>query len=52
MGLGKADTDAMSLYEYEMRVWHWNEAEGDSEEPALPDRAATQRLIDKINSGA
>jgi hypothetical protein len=45
-------TETMSLYEYEARLYHWNEAHGDGAEPELPDREFTQRLIDKINSGA
>jgi hypothetical protein len=52
MGLGKAETDNMSLWEYEARLYHWNDAHDGGEDIDLPDRAATQRMIDKINSMA
>lgn len=48
MGLGKADTEKMSLWEYEARLYHWNDAHrGDDVQP--PDPHRTQRLIDQIN---
>jgi hypothetical protein len=50
MGLGRADIDGMSLWEYEARLWNWNDAEGGGDNIAPPDRKLTQRLIDKINS--
>jgi hypothetical protein len=50
MGLGKADTETMSLWEYESRLYHWNEAHGDGNDITPPDPELTQRLIDKINS--
>jgi hypothetical protein len=50
MGLGKADTETMSLWEYESRLYHWNEAHGDGNDIAPPDPELTQRLIDKINN--
>lgn len=44
----------MSLWEYEARLWQWNEAHGDGRDTGgdlpLPDRDAQQRLIDRINS--
>jgi hypothetical protein len=50
MGLGKADTDTMSLCEYESRLHHWNEAHGDGSDVQPPDPELTQFLINKINS--
>jgi hypothetical protein len=41
--------DAMSLHEYEERLWHWNEAH-DTEGRGLPDIDVTMALIDKINA--
>jgi len=51
MGLGWADIERMSLWEYEARLFHWNEAHGSDDDPvAPPDPHLTQRLIDRINS--
>lgn len=50
MGLGWADIQRMSLWEYESRLYHWNEAHGGGEDHDPPDRELSQRLIDKINS--
>lgn len=38
----------MDLYEYEERLWHWNEAHATGDEPVeLPDPEVTERLIQK-----
>ena len=50
MGLGWADIERMSLWEYEARLYHWNEAHGGEEQVEAPDRQLTQKLIDRINS--
>lgn len=48
--MGLADIQHMSLWEYEARLWHWNEAHGGGDDVQPPDPHTTQRLIDKINS--
>lgn len=42
----------MTLYEYEERLWHWNEAHASEEDKGidLPDVAVTMRLIDMANA--
>lgn len=41
----------MTLYEYEERLWHWNEAhESDEDKIDLPDPEVTMRLIDRANA--
>jgi len=49
MGLGKADVENMSLWEYEARLYHWNDAHG-SDDIRAPDPEHSQRLIDRINA--
>lgn len=49
MGLGRADTDTMSLWEYEARLFHWNEAHGSGDDIGAPDPATAQRIIDMAN---
>ncbi len=52
MGLGRDDANNMNLWEYEARLWHWNDAHGgdDDDGGERPDPAAMQRMIDRINS--
>lgn len=51
MGLGWSDIERMSLWEYEARLYHWNEAHGGGDDAvAPPDPHLTQKLIDRINS--
>lgn len=50
MNLGWADIQRMSLWEYESRLYHWNDAHGGNDDVELPDPHVTQRLIDRINS--
>lgn len=42
--------ERMSLYEYEARLWHWNDAHkaGDDVEP--PDPVKAMRLLELANS--
>lgn len=49
MGLGKADTDSMSLWEYEARLYHWNEAHG-SDSVNAPDPDIAFRILEKANA--
>jgi hypothetical protein len=49
MNIGAADAREMTLYEYEMRLHHWNEAHA-TEDTEIVDPDITQRLIDKLNS--
>lgn len=49
MGLGHADILAMSLWEYESRLYHWNEAHGGGDGVAPPDPETAMRILDKIN---
>lgn len=49
MNLGWADIQRMSLWEYESRLYHWNQANGGGDDVQAPDPAKTQRLIDRIN---
>jgi hypothetical protein len=47
MGLGSADVERMSLWEYESRLYHWNEAHGGDDK--APDPVETQKVLDLIN---
>ena len=51
MGLGRADTDDMSLWEYEGRLWHWNEAHStDGGDLPGPDPKTAMVLLERINA--
>lgn len=55
MGLGRADSDAMSLLEYQARLYHWNKAHQREETASeksvhqVPPEV-TQRLIDQMRA--
>lgn len=52
MGLGRYDTDQMSLYEYQARLHHWNEihrAHTDRGEHKV-DHSVTQKHLDFLRS--
>lgn len=52
MGLGRYDTDRMSLYEYQARMHHWNKIhsreQGDDGEHKVP-HERTEELIAHLN---
>jgi hypothetical protein len=48
MGLGWADIERMSLWEYEARLYHWNEAHGGGD-ISPPDAATAMRILEKAN---
>lgn len=50
MGVSDADARAMSLHDYEMRLWHWNEIHGSDRDGEITDPAITQKIIDELNS--
>ena len=50
MGLGRADIEQMSFWEYEARLWQWIDAHGSGDEIQAPDPHYTQKMIDKINN--
>lgn len=47
MGVSAGDARAMSFYEYEMRVSHWNDIHGEKE-IEIVDPEVTQGLIDRL----
>ncbi len=47
MNVSDRDARAMSLYDYEARLHHWNAAHSDDVQ--APDHDKTQALIDRIN---
>jgi hypothetical protein len=49
MGVSDADARIMSLHDYEMRLWHWNEIHGDKDDEIV-DPDVTQRMIDKLRA--
>lgn len=49
MGVGATDAREMSLYEYEMRLHHWNEIHGSGDDEIV-DPEITQRMIDNLMS--
>ena len=49
MGVSDADARAMSMHDYEMRLWHWNEIHGSSDDE-ITDPEITQKLIDQLNA--
>ena len=51
MGLGWADIQRMSLWEYEARLYHWNEAHGGADDSAgdRPDPRTMQAKVDRLN---
>lgn len=52
MGVSRSDAMDLSLWEYEARLWHWNDAHSTGEDIEAPDRDLTQRLIDRLNGSA
>lgn len=49
MGVSDADARSMSLHDYEMRLWHWNEIHGESD-VEIVDPDVTQRMIDNLRA--
>lgn len=49
MGVSDADARAMSLHDYEMRLWHWNQIHGEAE-VEIVDPDITQRMIDDLKA--
>lgn len=49
MNIGPGDARALSLWEYEALLHHWNKAHS-TDDIKAPDPEATQRMLDKINS--
>lgn len=51
MGLGSSDIRTMSLWEYESRLWHWNDAHGGNDDAGeRPDPRTMQRMVDRLNA--
>lgn len=48
MNVGAADARAMSLWEYEARLYHWNEAHKTDKDQPKSDPAKMERLIAKL----
>jgi hypothetical protein len=49
MNISRADAMEMSLWEYESRLYHWNEAHGGDDVKA-PDPEMTERMLALANS--
>lgn len=49
MNVSDADARAMSLHDYQMRLWHWNKANGDGDDEIV-DPALTAKIIDQLNA--
>lgn len=51
MNLGWADIQRMSLWEYEARLWHWNDAHGGGGDDVgdRPDPRTMQAMVDRLN---
>lgn len=49
MGVSDSDARAMSLHDYEMRLWHWNQIHGEPE-VEIVDPERTQSIIDQLKS--
>lgn len=50
MGVSRADAMDLSMWEYEARLWHWNEAHKASDDVEPPDPVKAMRLLDRANS--
>jgi hypothetical protein len=50
MGISRADAMQMPLYEYEARLYHWNESHDTSRDVEAPDPAIAMPLLDRINA--
>lgn len=48
MNIPPSEAKALSLWEYESLLFHWNDAHGG--EVKAPDAGQTQSMIDQINS--
>ena len=49
MAVSDADARAMSLHDYEMRLWHWNQIHGEPD-VEIVDPEVTQRMIDNLRA--
>jgi len=49
MGVSDSDARALSLHDYEMRLWHWNQIHGDAD-TEIVDPEITQRAIDNLRA--
>jgi hypothetical protein len=49
MNIGPTEARALSLWEYEALLHHWNEAHSAGDDVKAPDHDKTQKLIDMIN---
>jgi hypothetical protein len=49
MNVPPRDAYAMSLWEYEARLHHWNAAHSTGDDIQPPDFEKTQRMLDKVN---
>lgn len=47
MGVSDSDAREMSLYDYEMRCWHWNDKHSDKSDE-ITDPEITQKMIDEL----
>lgn len=50
MHIPPGDAKALSLWEYEALLHHWNKAHNGGDDVEAPDHAMTQKLIDRINA--
>lgn len=50
MGVSREDALQLSLWEYEARLWHWNEAHKMGDEVEAPDADRAMKVLDLINS--
>lgn len=50
MNIPPGEAKALTLWEYEALLHHWNAAHSTGDDVEPPDPATTQKLIDMINS--
>lgn len=48
MNIPPSEAKALSLWEYEALLHHWNEAHGSGDDVEIVDPEITQRLIDRL----
>jgi hypothetical protein len=49
MNVPPSEVAALSLWEYEAMLHHWNEAHSSDDSHDAPDPERTQRVLDKLN---
>lgn len=50
MNIPPSEAKALSLWEYEAILHHWNQAQGGEEDIEIVDPAITQQMIDRLKA--